>query len=104
MVVLETGRLVARDYEPADRDAVDALLSRPEVIRHLQFAPLAAAQRRRWFDERLAEAAREARGSGGTRSRSAAGERRSAGSPSVGRPTTATSATRWPAGAGAAAT
>lgn len=55
MILLQTPRLAVRNFEEADRAAVEAMLSDPDVIRHLHFAQFDADQRRRWFDRLLAE-------------------------------------------------
>jgi ribosomal-protein-alanine N-acetyltransferase len=50
MRVIQTERLILRDFVEADWDAVNAMLSDSEATRYMHFAQWSAEQRREWFD------------------------------------------------------
>jgi [ribosomal protein S5]-alanine N-acetyltransferase len=58
MRMLQTARLLLRDFVPTDWDAVEAMLSDPEVTRYMHFGSWDASRRRRWFDWCVANNAR----------------------------------------------
>lgn len=47
--IIETERLILRDFVAADWDAVNAMLSDAEATRYMHFARWTADQRRAWF-------------------------------------------------------
>jgi RimJ/RimL family protein N-acetyltransferase len=53
---LDTPRLILRQFAPGDWDAVNALLSDPDIIRYMHFVTWTADQRREWFDWLLTSA------------------------------------------------
>jgi len=56
MPTLETERLILRDFTMADWDALNALLSDPEVVRFMHFVRWDEAQRRAWLAQIVEEA------------------------------------------------
>jgi [ribosomal protein S5]-alanine N-acetyltransferase len=50
MPVLETDRLLLRDFSPRDWEAITTILSDPEVTRYMHFASWNEEKRRAWFD------------------------------------------------------
>jgi [ribosomal protein S5]-alanine N-acetyltransferase len=50
MITLETERLLLRDFVPSDWEAINAIVSDPEVTRHMHFSTWTHEQRREWFD------------------------------------------------------
>jgi [ribosomal protein S5]-alanine N-acetyltransferase len=49
MLMIETSRLLLRDFVEADWEAVESMLSDPETTRYMHFSSWAADQRQRWF-------------------------------------------------------
>jgi RimJ/RimL family protein N-acetyltransferase len=56
MPIMETERLILRDFTPADWDAINAITSDPGVIRYTHFARWGEAKRRAWLARMVAEA------------------------------------------------
>jgi [ribosomal protein S5]-alanine N-acetyltransferase len=54
MRVLETHRLLLRDFVPFDWDAINMVLSDAEVTRYMHFAYWNEEKRRAWFEECIA--------------------------------------------------
>jgi len=50
MPLLETNRLLLRDFVPLDWEAINTVLSDPEVTRYMHFAAWTEEKRREWFD------------------------------------------------------
>ncbi len=61
MLSLETERLILRDFLPEDWDAVNAILSDPEVTYFMHFASWNEAERREWFAWLLQNASNQER-------------------------------------------
>jgi len=58
MDTLETGRLVLRDFALTDWEAINSILSDPDVTRFMHFAAWDEGQRRAWL-EQIAQEAQE---------------------------------------------
>jgi ribosomal-protein-alanine N-acetyltransferase len=50
MPVLETDRLILHDFSPPDWEAINAILSDPEVTRYMHFASWNEEKRHAWFE------------------------------------------------------
>ncbi len=61
MLTLETERLILRDFLRQDWEALNAILSDPQVTRFHHFASWDEAERRAWFEWLLQNASRKAR-------------------------------------------
>jgi [ribosomal protein S5]-alanine N-acetyltransferase len=61
MLTLETERLILRDFLLEDWDALNAILSDPQVTRFMHFASWDEAERREWFEWLLQNASSQER-------------------------------------------
>ncbi len=58
MAGIETARLILRDVAPGDWDALDAIVSDPDVTRYMHFARWDEQKRRQWHGRMVEEASR----------------------------------------------
>ena len=58
MAILETERLILRDFAPSDWDALDAIVSDPAVARYMHFAHWDEQKRGQWHAHMVEEASR----------------------------------------------
>lgn len=61
MFTLETERLLLRDFTLEDWEAINAIVSDPEVTRYMHFSAWDEARRREWFDWMLEHASKPQR-------------------------------------------
>jgi ribosomal-protein-alanine N-acetyltransferase len=61
MLTLETERLILRDFLRQDWEALNAILSDPQVTRFMHFASWGEAERREWFEWLLQNASSQER-------------------------------------------
>lgn len=57
MAILETERLVLRDFTPGDLDALDAIVTEPGITRYTHFGGWDEVKRRQWLARMVQEAA-----------------------------------------------
>jgi RimJ/RimL family protein N-acetyltransferase len=58
MAIIETERLLLRDFAPGDWDALNAIVSDPAVTRYMHFAQWDEQKRRQWHARMVEEASR----------------------------------------------
>jgi RimJ/RimL family protein N-acetyltransferase len=58
MAIIETERLLLRDFAPGDWDALNAIVSDPAVTRYMHFARWDEQKRRQWHARMVEEASR----------------------------------------------